>query len=148
MSFNELKESVKRAFPFTISDELAHEIVFSGSFIEFTSCGETLFQEGDRVKGLYLILNGKAAISIPSREETFWLEPGEMAGLDSFVIQEKQSFKIYSATELLQTLFIDRFCYELLLEIDGFQGFVNYQMAKQIQVYKKALSSSGNLVTR
>jgi len=148
VSFDELKDSIKRAFPFAISDELAHDIVFSGSFIEFTSSDEVLFRAEDKVKGLYLVLSGKAVIKIPGLREAVWLEPGEMAGLDSFIINEKQGFEIRSASKKLRTLFIDKYCYKRLLEVKGFQAFVNYQLAKQILVYKKVLSSDHKLIVK
>ena len=144
VGFNTIQETLKALLPFNASNLLLEEIVMQSSFIKFHGVGECLFKKGDSPLGFYFILHGKAEILIPGTE-SIKLVSGQMVGLDAFLEEEKLLFDVISCSPHLESIFIDRRCYEFMINQAPFKKFIDQSLLRYVGAYRQLLVPSQSM---
>lgn len=144
MVFNTVQEKLKTLLPFDASNLLLEEIVMQSSFVQFHGVGECLFKEGDYPLGFYFILSGQAEVQIPNADNII-LVSGQMVGLDAFLEQENLLFNIRSTSPNLESIFIDRRCYEFMMRQESFKKFIQHSLLGYIAAYRQLLVPSKSM---
>tara|TARA_R110001592_G_scaffold72390_1_gene221030 strand:- start:40038 stop:40490 length:453 start_codon:yes stop_codon:yes gene_type:complete len=144
VGFNTIQETLKALLPFNASNLLLEEIVMQSSFIQFHGVGECLFKKGDSPLGFYFILHGKAEILIP-RSESIKLVSGQMVGLDAFLEEERLIFDVVSSSPHLDSIFIDRRCYEFMISHASFKKFIDQSLLRYVGAYRQLLVPSSSM---
>tara|TARA_R110002050_G_scaffold81718_2_gene174946 strand:- start:5929 stop:6381 length:453 start_codon:yes stop_codon:yes gene_type:complete len=144
VGFNTVQETLKALLPFDVSNLLLEEIVMQSSFIQFHGAGECLFKKGDSPLGFYFILHGKAEILIPG-SDSIKLVSGQMVGLDAFLEEEKLLFDVISSSSNLESIFIDRRCYEFMINQPSFKKFIDQSLLGYVGAYRQLLVPSRSM---
>lgn len=144
MGFNKVQEKLKTLLPFDVSSLLLEEIIMQSSFIEFHGAGECLFKKGDSPLGFYFILSGQAEMLIPGTDGIL-LVSGQMVGLDAFLEEEKLLFTVKSASTNLESIFIDRRCFEFMSQDENFRNYIQSSLLSYVAAYRELLVPSQNM---
>jgi len=78
--------------------------------------GDHIIEQGRRTHGVYVLVKGKAAVQIPSREILPALGPGEVCGEISFLDEEPATVNVV-ASEPVEALYLDRPTLQSLFEL-------------------------------
>ena len=78
--------------------------------------GDSIILQGKRTHGVYVLVKGKAAVQIPSREILPALGPGEVCGEISFLDEEPATVNVV-ASEPVEALYLDRPTLQSLFEL-------------------------------
>jgi len=108
------------------------------SFVQFNGPGECLFKKGDSPLGFYFILSGQAEIIIPGTDSITFVS-GQMVGLDTFLEEEKLLFDIVSASPNLESIFIDKRCYNYMISYAPFKKFIEQSLLRYVGAYRQLL---------
>ncbi len=144
MGFNKVHQTLKALLPFNVSNLLLEEIVMQSSFIQFHGAGENLFKKGDSPLGFYFILSGQAEIIIPG-SDSIKLVSGQMVGLDAFLEEEKLLFDVISASPNLESIFIDKRCYDFMTSQASFKKLIERSLLGYIGAYRQLLVPSQSM---
>lgn len=141
MGFNKVHQTLKALLPFHVSNLLLEEIVMQSSFVQFNGAGENLFKKGDSPLGFYFILSGQAKILIPG-SDSIKLVSGQMVGLDAFLEEEKLLFDIITSSNNLESIFIDKRCYDFMISHAPFKKFIEQSLLAYVGAYRQLLVPS------
>jgi CRP-like cAMP-binding protein len=141
LSLEAIKSYLLSILPFHLQEELLEELFYCSSSIEFSESGEKLFSPGDAPKGFYWILKGTASIHLSSQKEIS-LREGDFIGFDNFISSEGHRFPILTVEAGVQTIFIDRRCYNLFVKEPDLSLYILHQHLKQLIRLKNDLGHS------
>lgn len=135
MGFHNISETLRDILPFEASASTLEDLVMQSSYIPFHGLGQSLFRPGDDPLGFYWLLSGEAELIVPGQGH-LRVSKGDMAGLDNFLLKQKHSFEVITASHQLETLFIDRGLFERLFSHTDFSKIVDFQLLNLIDRYK------------
>jgi CRP-like cAMP-binding protein len=69
--------------------------------------GDKIVRRGEKMDGVYLLLEGKASVQLPARAKLPAIQPGEICGELSFLDEQPASANVV-AEESVEALFLDR----------------------------------------
>lgn len=139
MSLEESIKELSKLIPFHLSSELLEQIALNSSAIVFSKPGEVLFKNGDKALGFYWLLKGSAVMLSPDGRILCDYQQGQMAGLDSFLNRELHPFDIVTHAQEVHTLFVDKRCYDQIMESGIFAEYMNQQLLSQLKSLKSAI---------
>ncbi len=83
--------------------------------LEFKA-GDRIIQQGKRTHGVYLLINGSAAVQIPTQEIPPAIGPGEVCGEISFLDEQPATVNVV-AKEAVEAYYLDRTTLQSLFEL-------------------------------
>lgn len=142
LNFEDIRTYLRIILPFQLSEDLLQELFYCSSSIEFNQKGESLFMPGDAAKGFYWILKGEVTTHFSARDSLL-LKEGDFIGFDNFISSEGHRFLIETFTGDVQTIFIDRRCYNnLFLKQSDLSLYILHQHLKQLIRLKNNIGHS------
>lgn len=141
LSMEIIKSRMEAFLPFPIGDELISDLSYCCSSITFENENEYLFRKGDSPKGFYWILEGAVKFEI-SPIHSLQIGEGSFVGMDNFASFHPHDFNIKTIVEKVETLFIDRRCYNnIFLKRHDLSSFMLQKHLNQLIEIKNNLSS-------
>ncbi len=122
----------------SINASILRKVALRSSLIVFDERHQTLFRAGDKPKGFYFILKGKAEL-LAGDGFSYKLSKGSLVGIQNYLKKEEHHFDFKTISSKLTSLFIDDNGYKLLENVESFQILMRSNILDEFFAIQKVI---------